>query len=817
MIKNYFKIGWRNMMKNKFFSFINIFGLSVGLACCMLIALYLKYETSYDTQHTNGPNIYQVVTAFVQNGNKRMKMPNTPAPMAGALKQEYPEVLESARLLKLFIDDKTILQYNPASGERKSLLEQNGFLADQSFFKIFTYNFIEGSPANALTNPRTIVLSKTLARKLFADQPALGKVIHVNSNTNGEQDYTITGVFDEGKVPSHINANFFLSINGGAMEGFIKRNGNDFASNNMFYTYLLLRPGTDAASLEAKLPAFIDKYAGKDLKAMGFQKVQSLISLHDIHLSSEVESNVTPPASKTYLYVLFSIAVFTLIIACINFMNLSTARSSKRSSEVGVRKVLGAEKSTLIRQFLGESVLMTLIAFIFAIAITLILLPFFNNLADKHITLSFSKDSTLFLEFLLMALITGVLAGSYPAFYLSSFNPVKVLKGKLTNSLAVVAVRKGLVVFQFIISVVLIVASVVIARQMSYMRSADLGFAKDQQIVLPLRTSAAKAAYTALKADLQQNTQVASIGASAYYPGVFNPSDNLLYPEGKTTAEGRRTRLNYVDNNFLQTLDIKPVAGRLFSAEFGSDTANSIIINEKAAKEFGFTDVKDAVNRKVMNNFQGNTTAFTIVGVVKDFHYEDLHLPVTPYGFFLNTGGYNYMVIHAKPGNMSNMLKTIEASWKKYDPNDPFDYTFLDDDFQKNYQADTRLAGIVGYFTVVAILISCLGLFGLAAFSAEQRTKEIGVRKVLGASVKTIVSLLSVDFLKLIIVSVIIASPIAWWIMNKWLQEFAYRKDIDWTIFAYTATIAVIIGLITIGSQALKAALANPVKSLRSE
>ncbi len=396
---------------------------------------------------------------------------------------------------------------------------------------------------------------------------------------------------------------------------------------------------------------------------------------------------------------------------------------------------------------------------------------------------------------------------------------LRVAKRETPTSMpiAVVAVRKGLVVFQFIISVVLIVASVVIARQMNFMRTADLGFAKDQQIVLPLRTTNAKAAYAAMKADLQQNSQVASIGASAYYPGVFNPSDNLLYREGQTTAEGRRTRLNYVDNNFLQTLNIKPLAGRLFSPEFGADTNVNIIINEKAAKEYGFGSAQNAINKKIQNNYQGNTTSYTIVGVVKDFHYEDLHLPVTPYGFLLNTGGYNYMVIHTKQGNMGTMLKTIEASWKKHDPNDPFDYTFMDDDFQKNYQADTRLAGIVSYFTVVAILISCLGLFGLAAFSAEQRTKEIGVRKVLGASVKTIVSLLSVDFLKLIIASVIIASPIAWWLMNKWLQAFAYRKDIDWTIFAYTTTIAIFIGLITIGSQALKAALANPVKSLRSE
>ncbi|GGH04641.1 ABC transporter permease [Mucilaginibacter phyllosphaerae] len=817
MIKNYFKIGWRNMMKNKFFSFINIFGLSVGLACCILIALYLNYETSYDSQHKNAPNIYQVVTAFIQSGSKRMALPNTPAPMAAALKREYPEIVETARLLSLFTEDKTIVQYNPAQGERRSFLEQRGFLADNSFFKIFTYQFTEGSPVNALANPRTVVISQQLANKLFGSQPALNKVIHVNSNTNGEQDYTVTGVFEAGKTPSHIDANFFLSVNGGNMEGFIKRQQNDFASNNLFFTYLLLKPGTDAAKLQAKLPAFINKYASKDLKNIGFRKEQSLLALRDIHLTSEVDSNVTPPASKTYLYVLFSIAVFTLIIACINFMNLSTARSSKRSSEVGVRKVLGAEKSTLIKQFLGESILMTLIAFVFAIALTLILLPLFNQVSGRAITLSFSRDLVMFFEFLLMALITGILAGSYPAFYLSSFNPVKVLKGKLTNSLAVVAVRKGLVVFQFIISVVLIVASVVIARQMNYMRTADLGFAKDQQIIVPLRTGAAKAAYTALKTVLEENSSIASIGGSAYYPGIFNPSDNLVYKDGQTSAEGRRTRMNFVDDNFLQTLNIRPVAGRLFSPEFHSDTNNNIIINEKAVQEYGFGTAQNAINKKLYNKYQDNTSTFTIIGVVKDFHYEDLHLPVTPYGFFLNTSGFNYMVIHAKPGNMAAVLKTIETSWKKYDTSDPFDYSFLDEDFNKNYKADTRLAAIVSYFTVVAIVISCLGLFGLAAFSAEQRTKEIGVRKVLGASVKTIVSLLSIDFLKLIVASIVVASPIAWWLMNKWLQGFSYRREIDWTIFALTGGIAILIGLITICSQALKAALANPVKSLRSE
>jgi len=819
MIKSYFKIAYRAMMKNKFFSFVNIFGLAVGLTCCMLIALYLHYETSYDTYHKNIDNLYQVGTTNIKKGEKADKAPYTSPPVSAALKQEYPEIAESARLLNLFTDDVNLVQYKPADGDQKSFLEGHGFLADPAFFKMFTYNFIEGNGTNALDGPNTMVLSETMAKKIFGNASPINKVLHVSSNMNGDNDYRITGVFRPVNSPSHINANFFLSFVGGGMEKYIQQNGNDFARNNMFFTYILLKPGTSATALESKLPAFVKKYEASDLKKMGRDKKQFLTPVKAIHLNQDLTSNVTPPASRTYLFVLASIAIFTLLIACINFMNLSTARSSKRSSEVGVRKVLGAEKSTLIRQFLGESILITFISFLIAVVFTVLLLPLFNQLSDKNIVLSFSADKVMLLEFLLMALATGFIAGSYPAFYLSSFNPVKVLKGKLTNSLAVVSIRKGLVVFQFIISVVLIIASVVIARQMNYMRNADLGFAKDQQIVIPLRTDASKAIYTALKAEVKSNPRILAVGASTYYPGIANPSDAVFYKDGQTMNDAKHTRLNSVDEDFLRTLDIKAVAGRLFSAEFKSDTGNRLIINENAVKQLGFTSPEKSIGQNIHYDLQGKQYSFQIIGVVKDFHFEDLHSPVTPYGFQLtdNKNYFNYLVVHVKAGNMAPILKMIGNTWRKYDKNEPVEYNFLDEEFQKNYKADNRLAGIVGYFTIIAILISCLGLFGLAAFSAEQRTKEIGVRKVLGAKVSTIVSLLSVDFLKLIVISVVIASPIAWWAMNKWLQGFAYRQAIDWTIFAYTTIIAVVIGLVTIGSQAIKAALANPVESLRSE
>jgi putative ABC transport system permease protein len=392
------------------------------------------------------------------------------------------------------------------------------------------------------------------------------------------------------------------------------------------------------------------------------------------------------------------------------------------------------------------------------------------------------------------------------------------LKGRFTNSLAAVSLRKGLVVFQFFISVVLIVASVVIYNQMHYMQAKDLGFNKEQQIIIPMRSNTAKNTFTALEAELARNSRIISTGGSLYYPGIFNPSDMPLYKEGKTMNESRRVFMNWVDDSFLQTLEIQTLKGRLFSKDFPSDTSSRIILNETAVKQLGFASAEDAIGKFALVDWQGETYRNEIIGVTKDFHFQDLHEPIEPYGFQLNNvQQFNYMLAHAKAGNMQSTIKSIEAAWRKLNPNEPFDYSFLDQDFQKNYQAENRLASIVSYFTIIAILISCLGLFGLAAFSAEQRTKEIGVRKVLGATTTNIVGLLSKDFLKLVAIAVVIASPVAWFVMNKWLQDFAYRVNISWAVFVITSCMALCIALLTIGFQAIRAALSNPVKSLRTE
>jgi putative ABC transport system permease protein len=816
MIKNYLKIAWRNLMKNKVFSLINIVGLSTGLACCMLITLYILNETSYDRYQKNADNIYQVGTEFRGLGNIK-KLPNTPAAMGEIMKQVFPEIQQTTRLIRLFGEDKTLLQYTPQNNAVKSFYETKGYLADSTFFRMFTYNFIAGDPSTALSNPNSVVLSEEIAKKIFGNQPALHKIIHISSSTNGDHDFEVTGVFKPINKPSHIDGRFFLSTMGGDVAQMIRNAGNNLANNNMYYTYLLLAPGADPKKLEAQFPAFIDKYAGKELKAVGFQKVQYLVSLKDIHLHSGSDADVTPSGSVTYLYILASIALFTLLIACINFMNLATARSSKRSSEVGIRKVLGAEKKLLIAQFLGESVMMSLIAFVFAILFTELLIPAFNSVSGKNLSLNYSNIAIV-VAFLLLSILTGLLAGSYPAFYLSSFNPAKVLKGKFSNSLAAVSLRKGLVIFQFVISVVLIVASVVIAQQMKYLRSADLGFDQERQIVIPLRSENAKKIYSSFKDELLKQSTIANVGASAFYPGITNYSDNILYKQGESMQQGKDVRMNYVDTRFLQTLHITPVAGRLFSDDFRSDTSKAIILNEKAIKELGFASPQESIGQKLFFDFQGKNYDFDIVGVVKDFHYEDLHLPITPYGFQLSLQPqYNYMIVHAKAGDINNILASVKNSWHNLNPSEPFEYNFLDEDFQKNYDAENRLSAIVGYFTAIAILISCLGLFGLATFSAEQRVKEIGVRKALGANVSSIVALLSKDFLKLVGIAILIASPLAWFAMNKWLQSFAYRIHINWTVFAITTLAALLIALITISFQAIKAAIANPVKSLRSE
>jgi len=818
MFKTYVKIAWRSVMKNKMFSFINIFGLSVGLTCCILITLYIVHETSYDKFFKNANHIFRLGTVFIDQGVED-KGGNTSAPLGRMLQQEYPEVQSSARLLNLFRDDKTLFQVQLNGGKMKSFYETKGFIADSNFFQILPYQFKEGDARTALLEPNSVVINEDIAKKLFGNESAINKIVRVSSSTNGDTSFRITGVFQEQPGPSHLEARFFLTFRGGRMNRFANDNPS-LINNNMFYTYVLLKNADDAPKLERKFPDFIQRHLSEQLEKNGKQRKYFLTAVPDIYLSGIKKNNTIAGGSKTTLFILGSIALLTLLIACINFMNLSTASSAKRAAEVGVRKVMGAQKNALLRQFLGESIVLSVIALVFALVFTALLLPVFEQVSGKHLVISSQQKILLATLFVVLALVTGLFAGIYPAFYLSSFMPIKVLKGKFTNSLAAISLRKGLVVFQFIISIVLIVASVVIAKQMSFMRQKDLGFQKDQQVVIPLRTSTAKNSVQSFKDEIANNTGIRSVGTSMAYPGIFFPQDWLMYREGQSMNSSKQVFINLVDNNFLQTLGVKLVAGRLFSSEFAADTLTSFVVNEQTIKEFGFRSPQDAIGKWLAFDSDGEQIRFNIVGVVKDFHFKDLHEAIEPFAFrFYNDAnvGFNYMVAKLGGGNIGQSLSTLEATWKKLNPNEPFEYSFLDQDFQKNYEAETRQAGLIDYFTVIAIIISCLGLFGLATFTAEQRTKEIGIRKVLGASVYGVVALLSKDFLKLVIIAIVVGSPIAWWAMNKWLQNFAYQTSIGWQVFALTAVIALFIAFSTISFQAIRAALSNPVKSLRTE
>ncbi|GAB3909587.1 ABC transporter permease [Larkinella knui] len=816
MLTNYLKIAIRNLLRSKTFSAINILGLSVGMTCCMLLLLYIRSELSFDRHHQHAKELYLMASAAKSPGLDE-EYPRLSGPLAAAIQSEFPEVEKVARLYVNIMDDKTLLQVQEAGKPMKSFYETQGYQVDSTFFDLFSYEFTEGTPQKALFQTNSIVLSEEVAQKLFGKTPALNKIVRISGSTGNGENFRVTGVYRDQSSHSHIDARFFVPIYAGMIGNYLRYRKMDYTNNNLFNTYLRLRPASDPKQLEQKIPAFVEKYMRSELKRYGYDKKLFLIPVPKLHLYSSIQSIVTPTNSTKYLYILASIALFTLLIACINFMNLSTARSAKRAAEVGIRKVMGAERSSLIGQFLGESMVLSLIGLSIAFVLVSLLLPVFNQLAGKNLQTSELMEPQIVLVFSGLALLTGLIAGSYPAFFLSMFNPVQVLKGRFVNSLSAVALRRGLVVFQFVVSIGLVLATFVIQEQMRFLRNQSLGFTQDQQIAIPLRSTESRGIYSVFRNEILQNSQVVSAAGTQYYPGIVNPTDFGLYRPDQTVSEMQNIKNSEVDFDYLQTMGFKLVAGRLFSRQFPGDTNNRLVVNESTLRKLRIP-LKKAIGQKLNFNWQGQTYQYEVIGVLKDFHYESLHQPIEPYAFMLMTRpNFNYMIAHVNTENMENVLSFLEKKWKALRPDEPFEYTFLNEDFQKNYQAEVRTSGIVTYFTAISILISCLGLFGLAAFAAQQRTKEIGVRKVLGASITNIVLLLSRDFLRLVIIAIVIASPVSWWAMNQWLQDFAYKIAIPWWIFVAAGGLALFIAFITVSFQSIKAALMNPVNSLRSE
>jgi putative ABC transport system permease protein len=817
MFKSYFKTAYRFLLRNRTFSFINIFGLAVGTLCCLYIVVYVRDQFSYDRQHKDTEDIYRLTTDLVLTGDKHHNATASP-PIAPAIRREFPEVAQFTRVVATLGLTKHLLKY-----KEKSFYEDNEYYVDSTFFDTFSYHFVNGTPVGVLNKPYTMVLLKPVADKLFGTEDPIGKVVTIDDGY-GKQDITVTGVVDESLGKSHIQANLFLTMRSGGIGDYVLRN-TMWAGNNFAYEYIKLKPGASAAALESKLPAFLNKYGAGQLKEIGMQKQLHLQPVTAIHTSSGYEIEIGQTTSASFLYLLLLIAILIQVVACINFMNLSTARASLRAREVGVRKVVGAGRGALIRQFLTESFCLSLLSMLLAAPLLGLLLPFLNNITKADVPLTLFADYRLWLLLGGVTAITGLVAGSYPAFYLSAFQVMKVLKGNFSNQVSAAGIRRGLVVFQFVLSIVLISGIIVIHSQLNFIQQKDLGFDKNQRVVFSLYTNDAIDKIPRFMNDLRQFADVRAVSQSSYYPSQMMIRDHGVHLAGGNMTTAVDENNMTVDQYYVKAMGMRLISGRDFMPSDslhilqGNAGTGKVIINETLAKRLGLAVAKAPGTMLYWEYPPDPQSSVEIVGVVRDFNYNSLKSDINPFMMLYapNEGDLMNVVVATNSNDYQRLLSRIETTWKQDLTGVPFEYAFLDAEVQRQYETEITLGRIISSFTLMAIVISCLGLFGLAAFSAEQRIKEIGIRKVLGAGVPGLVGLLSKDFLKLVLVSLVIATPVAWWAANKWLQSFAYRVPLSWWMFGAAGLLAVVIALATVSFQAMKAALANPVRTLRSE
>ena len=807
MFKNYFKTALRNLSKNKFYTSINIIGLAVGLATCLLIFLYVVDELSYDKYNANADRIYRVNNEIKFNGNY-LDLAQVPAVMGSTMLREMPQVQQYVRMNwhGSFLVKKG----------NENIQEQRVAYADSTLFDVFTLPVIAGNAKTALKDYHSLVITESIAKKYFNSTDVVGKTMLMNDTSN----YKITAVIKDVSKQSHFHFDFFVPM----LENFGNNEDNWLSEN--YTTYILLKKNADVKQVEAQLNPFMDRHVGpqlqsfvnislSDFKKGGSYIRASLTPLTAIHLHSNKQGDLEGNGNAEYVYIFSGIALMILLIACVNFMNLSTARSSNRAKEVGVRKVLGSLRANLIQQFLTESFLISFIALVIAILVAWLLLPYFNQLAGKEISAAALLQPSMLLSLIVLMLIVGLLAGSYPAFFLSSFQPIHVLKGKLAKGFKRSWLRNSLVVFQFVISIVLIFGTIVIYNQLNYIHNKDIGFNRKQVVIVNHANTLGNQAET-FRNELLQVSGVQSATMSGYLPVNYGRNSNTYFTSPTLDpTTGINVQAWTVDENYVPTLGLKIVEGRNFSPQFLTDSTG-IIINEAAAK---FLATKNLLNKKIytLKDIQSKQLIdFHIIGIVKNFNFSSLRDVVTPLALFLGKDNGNISV-RISSGDIPGAIAQIKNKWKAIAPSQPFDYSFMDDDFNKLYTTEQRTGNIFITFAVLAILIACLGLFGLVTYAAEQRIREIGIRKVLGASVSNIAGMLSTDFLKLVIISAAIAFPLAWWAMIKWLQGFAYRVNINWWVFAIAGILALLIALLTVSFQAIKAAVANPVKSLRTE
>lgn len=793
MLKNYFKITLRNLQRQKVYSFLNITGLAIGMACAILILLWVQDELSYDRFHQYADRIYRIVAEWKENS---LSSARTPGKLAPAIKAEIPEIMYIARVMP---GTKSAFRY-----EEKAFFEERLAYVDPEFFKMFSFDLLDGKKATVLENAGSLVITENIAQKYFESSDPVGELI----NWNNWADFAITGVLKNIPSNSHIQYDFFRSH-----KGVDRAWPGGYTWHNFIHeTYVLLQEYADAEMVSRKIT---EVYFRNAPEMSAYLNGFSLQPLTDIYLNSEIEGSRAVLGDVRYIYIFSIVAIFVLLIACINFMNLSTARSMKRAQEVGLRKVVGANRLQLVAQFFGESLFMAFLAFLIALIVVELVLPTFNQLAGKNLSL-YIFEGKVFWSFLTLIILTGIVAGSYPAIYLSAFKPMKIFHTAISHTTRRrFSFRNILVIIQFALSIALIIGAIIVHSQLRYMQTRNLGFDKDNIVYTPTKGKIVSD-YEIVKNALLQDSNIMAVAARGSLPMVDVNNSSVEW-EGKNPETQIVMENSAVDFDFFKLLDMEIIAGRDFSSIFATDATDAFIVNEEAAKLIGLEKI---IGKRIRT--QGKQGA--IIGVVEDAHFKSLHHKIHPQIFYLMTNYdqsamdlYGTMLIKIKAGKISEGVAAIEHTWKKFNPDVPLEYHFLDETIEKQYGFEAKVSAISDYFTMLAVVISCLGLFGLATFTAERRTKEIGIRKILGASVPGIVRLFNKEFVFLVIVANLLAWPIAWLAMHTWLQDFAYRIEIGWWIFALAGGLALLIAMVTVSSQAIKAALANPVEALRFE
>jgi putative ABC transport system permease protein len=788
VFRNYLKVALRNILRHKGYFLINIIGLSVGMAACILLSLWVQDELSYDRYHEEVDQIYRVAFQYESNGNIK-ESASTPAPLGPALKFEFPEVKKAVR----FGENGFLVCCND-----KCFFERI-FFADPEVFDVFNFPLIQGYSKTALKSPYSILISESARDKYFGKTEPIGKII----NLMGMHDFKVTGVFKNISQNSHFRFDFL-----GCFSDYAGRDSGEWGISN-YYTYVLMAKNTPVHQLEIKLPSFIEKYRG--IEAVSVYKTKYLLQpLSRIHLRSHLGNEIEPNGDIRTIYIFSAIAVIILLIACLNYINLSTAIYIKRLKEVGVRRVFGAARSQLINQFLCESFLFSLIALPFAVLWATLFLPSFNSISAKQLIIGFTDHSLLLVGIAIIFISVGFVSGFFPSLFISNLKPLNAIKGIFKPNSKIFLLQKLLVTFQFTISIMFIVNTIIILNQLNYIKNRNLGFNKEYIVNIPIFRKAAWEKYETIKNEFLTNANILAVSASSFSPGK-DPWYVNYWREDLESDKNPMINCIIADNDFLKTFDIRLFKGRGFSKEFPGDQGNTYVLNKSAIKEFGW---ESPVGKEFKLGFGKKGT---VIGIVEDFHFRSLHHEIKPVVLYFAPQWFSHYSVKISPNDISNTLNFLRNKWQELVSNQSFEYSFLDDDINRLYRTEKRLNDILFTVTFLAIFIACLGLFGLAAFSSEQRTKEIGIRKVLGASASGIVLLLSKDFTRGILVANIIAWPIAWYTMSRWLQNFAYRANIHIWIFILAGSIVFFIALLTLSYKTISAALANPVEALRYE